>query len=116
MNNDRQIKISEKLLHELLAEAYQSGWYGVLELDEETADNIIERRITEEMVVKPLPPPPSLPMPFVGVGQPLLIHGIQNLPQNINWLGGGGPSNIVISSGNFGSTLQVPANIPNSDM
>lgn len=53
---DKVVKVSVKLLREMLLEAYQGGWYGLLELGEDSADGIIERRITEDMVV-----PPPLP-------------------------------------------------------
>jgi hypothetical protein len=50
---DKVVKVSVQLLRDMLLEAYQGGWYGLLELGEESADGIIERRITEDMVVYP---------------------------------------------------------------
>jgi hypothetical protein len=93
--NDRQIKISTALLREMLVEAYQSGWYGVKELDGDTADSIIEKRIIEDMFVKMPPPQPVIP--FVGVAQPLIASSLNGMNFNVNgW--GNQPNNIIISS------------------
>lgn len=89
----------------MLVEAYQSGWYGVQELDGDTADSIIEKRITEDMVVKPAPPPAT--MPFVGVGQPLIVSG---LGMNLNMNGWAAqPNNIIISADSI-NPVQVTSN------
>lgn len=68
--SDKVVKVSVKLLREMLVEAYQGGWYGLLELSEESAESIIERRITEDMVV-----PPPLPVTNINPGSFLPFIG-----------------------------------------
>jgi hypothetical protein len=117
--SDRQIKLTTSVLKEMLLEAYQSGWYGVLELGEEAVEGIVERRVTEEMVVKqppPLPPTVANPnfVPFVGLNQPVLVGGYNNNPLgNINVHGmnvggiGGGHQNIIITSGDMAGAVSI---------
>jgi hypothetical protein len=38
-----QITIDKDVLRKMLLEAYESGWYGTIELKEETVDEILEK-------------------------------------------------------------------------
>jgi hypothetical protein len=108
----KEIKITTTMLREMLVEAYQSGWYGIQELDGDTADSIIDKHITEDMLVKATPPPLLNTVPFVGV-HPLIVGGLGfNYQQssNLNWPA---PNNVVITADTNGQ-LQISGNTDHS--